>query len=127
MKNNKNVWYAPLLAQFQAIEDAMPLSRFAAIEAVLHLLTLTAPDVDPTKAYLCSPNINLLVPKSARPWNILCSRLDAHWGYYRSQKYWQDDLRDYREPRYHAVRAFHLKTSMEQCLFQDGRSISLSI
>ena len=27
-------------------------------------------------------------------------------GYYRSQKYWQDDLRDYREPRYHAVRAF---------------------
>lgn len=27
-------------------------------------------------------------------------------GYYRSQKYWQDDLREYRESRYDAIRAF---------------------
>ena len=40
MKDNKNVWYASLSAQFQVIEEAMPLSRFAAIEAVLQLLTL---------------------------------------------------------------------------------------
>lgn len=53
MKNNdRNTWYAPLSAQFQLIEEAMPLSRFAAIEAVLYLLSLTAPDADPTKAYL---------------------------------------------------------------------------
>ena len=52
MKNNdRNTWYAPLSAQFQLIEEAMPLSRFAAIEAVLYLLSLTAPDADPTKAY----------------------------------------------------------------------------
>ena len=74
MKNNKNVWYAPLLAQFQAIEDAMPLSRFAAIEAVL-----LHPMLIRQKPIFCSPNINLLVPKSARPWNILCSRLDTCW------------------------------------------------
>ena len=50
MKNNdRNTWYAPLSAQFQLIEEAMPLSRFAAIEAVLYLLSLTAPDADPTK------------------------------------------------------------------------------
>ena len=72
MKNNKNVWYAPLLAQFQAIEDAMPLSRFAAIEAVLHLLTLTAPDVDPTKAYLLFTQYQLIGAKE-------CSRLDTCW------------------------------------------------
>ena len=43
-KNNE-IWYAPLAAQFQVIEEAMPLSCFAAIEAVLHLLKLNAPDV----------------------------------------------------------------------------------
>ena len=42
MKDNKNLWYAPLSAQFQTIEEAMPLSRFAAIEAVLHLLALNS-------------------------------------------------------------------------------------
>lgn len=53
MKNNdRNTWYAPLSAQFQLIEESMSLSRFAAIEAVLYLLSLTAPDADPTKAYL---------------------------------------------------------------------------
>ena len=53
MKNNdRNIWYAPLSPQFQLIKDAMPLSRFAAIEAVLHLLSLTAPDADPAKAHL---------------------------------------------------------------------------
>ena len=41
-KRDQNTWYMPLLAQFQMIEDPMPLSRFAAIEAFLHLLSLTS-------------------------------------------------------------------------------------
>ena len=65
MKDNKNLWYAPLSAQFQTIEEAMPLSRFAAIEAVLHLLALNAPDSDPTKHIFYLPNINLSVQQSA--------------------------------------------------------------
>ena len=61
MKNNdRNTWYAPLSAQFQLIEEAMPLSRFAAIEAVLYLLSLTAPDADPTKAYLLFTQYQLI-------------------------------------------------------------------
>lgn len=48
--NDRNSWYTPLSTQFQVIKDAMPLSRFAAIEAVLYLLSLTAPDADPAKA-----------------------------------------------------------------------------
>ena len=30
-------------------------------------------------------------------------------GYYRSKKYWQDDLRQYRESRYAAIRAFSFR------------------
>ena len=48
----KDGWYAPLAAQFQGMDEPMPLARFAAIEAVLHLLALNAPAADPVKAYL---------------------------------------------------------------------------
>ena len=58
--NNKDAWYAPLSAQFQRIEGAMPLPRFAAIEAVLYLLHLAAPDADPAKAYLLFTQYQLI-------------------------------------------------------------------
>lgn len=106
MKDNKNVWYAPLSAQFQVIEEAMPLSRFAAIEAVLHLLTLNAPDADPTKAYLLFTQYQLIGTTECTTMEHTLQQARHTLGYYRSQKYWQDDLRDYREPRYNAVRAF---------------------
>lgn len=106
MKDNKNVWYAPLSAQFQVIEEAMPLSRFAAIEAVLHLLTINAPDADPTKAYLLFTQYQLIGTKECTTMEHTLQQARHTLGYYRSQKYWQDDLRDYREPRYNAVRAF---------------------
>lgn len=106
MKDNKNVWYASLSAQFQVIEEAMPLSRFAAIEAVLHLLTLNAPDADPTKAYLLFTQYQLIGTKECTTMEHTLQQARHTLGYYRSQKYWQDDLRDYREPRYNAVRAF---------------------
>ena len=110
MKNKEqNSWYVPLSAQFQAIENAMALSRFAAIEAVLYLLSLTAPDADPAKAYLLFTQYQLIG-------TIQCSALEHtlqqarfRLGYYRSQKYWQDDLREYRKHRYDAVRAFSIQ------------------
>lgn len=106
MKNNKDVWYAPLSAQFQVIEEAMPLSRFAAIEAVLYLLTLNAPDADPTKAYLLFTQYQLIGTTGCTTMEHILQQARHTLGYYRSQKYWQDDLRDYRESRYNAVRAF---------------------
>ena len=106
MKDKKDVWYAPLSAQFQMIEEAMSLSRFAAIEAVLHLLTLNAPDADPTKAYLLFTQYQLIGATECTTMEHTLQQARHTLGYYRSQKYWQDDLRDYREPQYDAVRAF---------------------
>lgn len=106
MKDNKNVWYVPLSAQYQVIEEAMPLPRFAAIEAVLHLLTLAAPNADPTKAYLLFTQYQLIGTTECTAMEHTLQQARRTLGYYRSQKYWQDDLRDYREPRYNAVCAF---------------------
>lgn len=52
MNKSRDGWYAPLAARFQGMEEPMPLARFAAIEAILHLLALNAPATDPAKAYL---------------------------------------------------------------------------
>ena len=110
MKNNdKNIWYAPLSAQFEHIEDAMPLSRFAAIEAVLYLLHLAAPDADPAKAYLLFTQYQLIGATQCTPLEHTLQQARFRLGYYRSQKYWQDDLREYRKPCYDAVRAFSIR------------------
>ena len=47
MNKSRDGWYAPLAARFQGMEEPMPLARFAAIEAILHLLALNAPATDP--------------------------------------------------------------------------------
>lgn len=108
-QNNANLRYAPLAAQFQQIEEAMPLYRFAAIEAVLYLLLLSAPDADPTKAYLLFTQYQLIgtTQCSAMEHILQCARYTL--GYYRSKKYWQDDFHAYRERRYDAVRAFSIR------------------
>ncbi len=103
---NKDVWYAPLAAQFQAIEEPMPIARFAAIEAVLHLLALNAPDADPAKAYLLFTQYQLIGTTACTDMEHTLQRARHKLGYYRSQKYWQDDLRDYQDSKYDAVRAF---------------------
>ena len=107
--NNKDAWYAPLSAQFQRIEGAMPLSRFAAIEAVLYLLYLAAPDADPAKAYLLFTQYQLIGATQCSPLEHTLQQARFRLGYYRSQKYWQDDLREYRDSRYDAVRAFFIR------------------
>ncbi len=112
MKNNdRNIWYAPLSPQFQLIEDAMPLSRFAAIEAVLHLLSLAAPDADPAKAYLLFAQYQLIGTTQCSPLEHTLQQARLKLGYYRSQKYWQDDLQAYQKQCYDAVRAFSVQKS----------------
>lgn len=118
MKNNdKNIWYAPLSAQFQHIEDGMPLSRFAAIEAVLYLLHLAAPDADPAKAYLLFTQYQLIGATQCTPLEHTLQQARFRLGYYRSQKYWQDDLREYRKPCYDAVRAFSIRETDDKRSF----------
>lgn len=118
MKNNdRNTWYEPLSAQFQLIEEAMPLSRFAAIEAVLYLLSLTAPDADPTKAYLLFTQYQLIGTTQCFDIEHTLQQARFKLGYYRSQKYWQDDLREYRKKRYDAVRAFSIQQVDEKRSF----------
>ena len=105
---DKNIWYRPLSAQFQSIENVMPLRRFAAIEAVLHLLHLTAPSADPAKAYLLFTQYQLIGTTKCSLLEHTLQQARFNLGYYRSQKYWQDDLREYRDSRYDAVRAFSI-------------------
>lgn len=115
--NDKKSWYAPLAPQYQIVENAMPLYRFAAVEAVLHLLSLNAPDACPEKAYLLFTQYQLIGNTERSPIEYLLQRARDSLGYYRSQKYWLDDLKAYREERYHAFRAFSFKKENEKTAF----------
>lgn len=106
----KDGWYAPLAAQFQGMDEPMPLARFAAIEAVLHLLALNAPAADPVKAYLLFAQYQLIGTTACTNMEHTLQQARHALGYYRSQKYWQDDLRAYQDSKYDAVRAFSFDT-----------------
>ena len=107
MEQRNNLrWYAPLAAQYEAVEEAMPLFRFAAIEAVLHLLWRNAPDADPRKAYLLFAQYHRIGAVSGSPTEYILQQARYTLGYYRSQKYWQDHFRAYLDRRYDAFRAF---------------------
>lgn len=119
-KNKADAPYEALLPQFQMIDDPMQLSQFAEIEAVLYLFIQNAPQADPLKAYLLFTQYQLICTAA-------CSSMDHHLqtaraalGCYRSQKYWQDALREYRETKYDAVRAFMFAT------MDDSLHVSLS-
>ena len=117
MNKTKDGWYAPLAAQFQGIDEPMPLARFAAIEAVLHLLALNAPATDPAKAYLLFTQYQLIGTTACTAMEHTLQQARHTLGYYRSQKYWQDDLRAYQAPKYDAVRAFSFEKSGESRSF----------
>lgn len=117
MNKTKDGWYTPLGAQFQGIDEPMPLARFAAIEAVLHLLALNAPATDPAKAYLLFTQYQLIDTTACTTMEHTLQQARHTLGYYRSQKYWQDDLRAYQAPKYDAVRAFSFEQSGESRSF----------
>lgn len=101
-----NKWYEPLEPYFNAIQDSMPSSRFAAIEAVLHLLLTIAPEADPRKAYLLFAQYQLIGTAQCNSMDHLLQCARNTLGYYRSRKYWQDDLSEYCGAKYAAIRAF---------------------
>lgn len=114
---NEELWYAPLSAQYQGIEEAMPLRRFAGIEAVLYLLSLNEPHADPKKACLLFAQYHLIGTTECTEMEHLLQRARYCLGCYRSQKYWQDALRDYQDERYAAVRAFQFDESNGKTIF----------
>lgn len=121
MNKTKDGWYTPLAAQFQGIDEPMPLARFAAIEAVLHLLALNAPATDPAKAYLLFTQYQLIGTTACTDMEHTLQQARHTLGYYRSQKYWQDDLRAYQAPKYDAVRAFSFEKSGKVVRFPKQR------
>lgn len=108
-KSNQHIWYEPLSPQFQGIEDAMPLYGFAAIEAVLYLLNMTEPGADPAKAYLLFTQYQLIGTTECSTVEHILQQARFGLGYYRSQKHWQDDLREYQKQKYDAFRAFSVQ------------------
>ncbi len=121
MNKTKDGWYTPLAAQFQGMEEPMPLARFAAIEAILHLLALNAPATDPAKAYLLFTQYQLIGTTACTTMEHTLQQARHTLGYYRSQKYWQDDLRAYQDPKYDAVRAFSFEKSGKVVRFPKQR------
>ena len=103
----------------------MPLSRFAAMEAVLHLLTLHAPKAGPTKDYLLFTQYQLIGTTGCTAMEHTLQRSCHMLGYYRSQKYRQDDLRDFGSSGMMRFELFPLKKSRELCLFSRQRVYTL--
>lgn len=109
MNKSRDGWYAPLAARFQGMEEPMPLARFAAIEAILHLLALNAPATDPAKAYLLFTQYQLIGTTACTAMEHTLQQARHTLGYYRSQKYWQDDLRAYQDPNMMQFALFRLR------------------
>lgn len=108
-KKNEHAWYKPLEHYFHT--DGMPIDRFAKTEAVLHLLSVNAPDADPQKAYLLFAQYHVIGTSQCTATERQLERARSSLGYYRSKKYWQDDLRQYCNSNYDALRAFEIDIS----------------
>lgn len=77
----------------------------------IHLLALNAPAADPVKAYLLFAQYQLIGTTACTNMEHTLQQARHALGYYRSQKYWQDDLRAYQDSKYDAVRAFSFEKS----------------
>ena len=111
-----NKWYEPLEPYFNSIQDVMSSKRFAAIEAVLHLLLTNAPEADPRKAYLLFAQYQLIGVMQCNSMDHLLQCARSTLGYYRSRKYWQDDFLEYCDSKYAAVRAFSITNDGDKML-----------
>lgn len=114
-KKNEHEWYKPLEPHFK---KRMPIERFAKTEAMLHLLSVNAPDADPQKAYLLFARYHVIGTSQCTAAESQLERARRSLGYYRSKKYWQDDLRQYLHPDYDALRAFVIDTSQDSWTFK---------
>ena len=105
-KKASNAWYQPLQAYYSRVENAMPIKRFAEIEAVLHLLISHAKDPEPEKAYLLFSQYQLIGMTDGTTSDHQLQAARYTLGCFRSRKYWQDNLAMYRLPIYDGLRAF---------------------
>lgn len=106
--NTTKNWYDPLEPHFKTIPDGIAANRFAAIEAVLYLLSTIAPEEDPRKAYLLFAQYQLIGATKCNSMDHLLQNARNTLGYYRSRKYWQDDFSEYCDTKYDAIRAFSI-------------------
>lgn len=109
--------YEPLKIYFGRIEGAMDLVKFAEIEAVLYLLFINAPEADPNKAYLLFSNYQLIGATACTEKDHTLQQAKRKLVKYRSQKHWQDSLKEYQEPKYEAFRAFSFEKTEKGNIF----------
>lgn len=119
MKN----WYDPLEPHFNSIPGGMAANRFAAIEAVLYLLSTIAPEEDPRKAYLLFAQYQLIGATQCNSTDHLLQNARNTLGYYRSRKYWQDDFSEYCDTKYDAIRAFAITEDEDKWHLSKANSI----
>lgn len=108
-KKGSKTFYAPLQMYFS--DDMMSIDRFANIEAVLYLLLTHADTPEPEKAYLLFSQYQLIGIKNGTLADRQLQLSRYTLGCYRSRKYWQDDLEDYRSVAYDGLRAFTFKSA----------------
>lgn len=117
MNKSRDGWYAPLggtisrhgraYAACQICGDRSD-SAFACLECTGHRSGKSLSVIYPISAY-CTTACTAMEHTLQQARHTL--------GYYRSQKYWQDDLRAYQDPKYDAVRAFSFEKSGESRSF----------
>ena len=107
MADNSLTYYNPLQVYFN--DDMMSVERFADIEAVLYLLLMHADTPEPEKAYLLFSQYQLIGIKDGTLADRQLQLSRYTLGCYRSRKYWQDDLEEYRSDKYKGFRAFDFK------------------
>lgn len=103
-KKELNDWYAPLQGYFD--DNMMSREKFAAVEAVLHLLITHADIPEAEKAYLLFSQYQLIGIKQGSEADHKLQLARFTLGCYRSRKYWQDALETYRSSKYDGIRAF---------------------
>jgi len=113
-KKELKIHYAPLQVYFN--DDMMSVDRFANIEAVLYLLLTHANSPEPEKAYLLFSQYQLIGIENGTVADNQLQRARYTLGCYRSRKYWQDDLDEYRSDTYNGFRAFIFK-------YENGKTI----
>lgn len=116
-------WYAPLEPYFKGKKDYMKLKKFAAIEAVLHLLLLDDPDADPSKACnLFAQYQRIGTTECTSEEHILQQvRLNYDIGIFRSKKNWLDALKEYQDSKYDAYRAFSFEKTKDKNSFSKAK------
>lgn len=121
-KKDSYIWYAPLKVHFNDI--MMSTERFAAIEAVLHLLTTHAKDPEPERAYLLFSQYQLIGIQQGTSADYQLQMARYSLGCYRSRKYWQDNLELYRSEKYEGLRAFSFEKIDEKIIVHPIKDIS---